>query len=174
MEPCSIGLLIQGCFNMPKVRLCPTSPTFGRAGAPARLLQQFFMCFPLYYCSLMAWGRMLLMPGSHHLHLCSAAQRTHTIFLTELLRARQEGHAPQTERAAVQECSPHPYLGTSHLLECRTHRVRHPPCRTSAPCTLTKRKITHPTRRRKPCHEQSDSVGNKNKQVAYSIVTFCI
>lgn len=59
MEPCSIGLLIQGCFNMPKVRLCPTSPTFGRAGAPARLLQQFFMCFPLYYCSLMAWGRML-------------------------------------------------------------------------------------------------------------------
>lgn len=174
MEPCSIGLLIQGCCNMPKARLCHTSPTFGRAGDPARLLQQFFMCFPLYYCSLMAWGRMLFDAWQSSLALVQCNPKDTCNLPNRATESTPGGPCSQTERAAVQKCSPHPYLGTSHLPWCRTHRVLHLPCTTSALGTPTKRKITHPTRRRKPCHKQSDSVGNENKQVAYSIVTFCI
>lgn len=133
-----------------------------------------FYGFPLYYCSLMAWGRMLFDAWQSSLALVQCNPKDTCNLPNRATESTPGGPCSQTERAAVQKCSPHPYLGTSHLPWCRTHRVLHLPCTTSALGTPTKRKITHPTRRRKPCHKQSDSVGNENKQVAYSIVTFCI
>lgn len=151
------GLLIQGSSQY-KARLYCTSPPWGRAGAPARFRASASAIFYALSAVFLQCNRLKKDPfwWLAVITLAGTVQpkRTHTICLTELLRAQEEACAP---REGQQHCG---CTACTHFLALSTFCTLHSTALSLLPPL---REITRPSRGGKSHHRKAGSVAGKNK-----------